>query len=309
MRYGGHQTFTLRDGWLFKGMELLMDENNRYKLVDPLAMDYLGVGRNMAKSINHWLLATGLAKKKTEENVRGRIVEKKDLLPTKLAELIYKYDPYFMDAGTWWILHINMIKTPLHGATWNWFFNNFGQERFQKQVCLNSLIRYENMHSGRNPSHSTLDRDLGCFLASYSQEIPSRSTDPEDEIISPLSDLGLMTYYRSSGYYNVVRKTRDIPYHIFLYSIALSEPDDLKSENAKTGQVPFYDLLQWTSGPSRVFVLGNEELFELLLEYDNHCEDFSLLGMAGERMVQYQRNQEDPTKFIENYFSDRMVKS
>lgn len=150
MKYGGHQTFTIREGWLYKGLSLLIDEERRKQLVDDYAMDFLGVGRNMAKSINHWLLATNLAEKRQELNNKGKKVEKKDIEPTKFAELVNKYDPYFMDEGTWWFLHINMINNPQHGATWHWFFNNFGQDRFQRQVCLSNLERYENFAPGKN---------------------------------------------------------------------------------------------------------------------------------------------------------------
>ena len=57
MRFGGHETFTIREGWLHKGVKLLME--NPEQLIDENACDFLGVGRNMAKSIRHWLVATG----------------------------------------------------------------------------------------------------------------------------------------------------------------------------------------------------------------------------------------------------------
>ena len=59
MRFGGHETFAIREGWLHKGLRLLRDHPER--LVAEEAADWLGVGRNMAKAIRHWLVATGLA--------------------------------------------------------------------------------------------------------------------------------------------------------------------------------------------------------------------------------------------------------
>ena len=61
MRFGGHQTFFVREGWLAKGLGLLREDVSAFD--DPYVADRLGVGRNMAKSIEHWLLATGLAQK------------------------------------------------------------------------------------------------------------------------------------------------------------------------------------------------------------------------------------------------------
>ena len=69
MRFGGHQTFFVREGWLAKGLGLLRDDATAFD--DPYVADQLGVGRNMAKSIEHWLLATGIAER-SERRGRGR---------------------------------------------------------------------------------------------------------------------------------------------------------------------------------------------------------------------------------------------
>jgi hypothetical protein len=58
MRFGGHETFAVREGWLHKGMTLLDAQPERQH--DPFVADHLGVGRNMAKSIWHWLKVTRL---------------------------------------------------------------------------------------------------------------------------------------------------------------------------------------------------------------------------------------------------------
>ena len=49
-----------RAGWP-RGSGLLREDASAFD--DPHVADQLGVGRNMAKSIEHWLLATGLAEK------------------------------------------------------------------------------------------------------------------------------------------------------------------------------------------------------------------------------------------------------
>jgi len=89
MRFGGHETFPIREGWLNKGLRLLIDEPE--KLVDEYYADWLGVGRNMGKSIKHWLVATGLATPISTT----RSTKKSRLQETELGKLISKYDPYF----------------------------------------------------------------------------------------------------------------------------------------------------------------------------------------------------------------------
>lgn len=70
MRFSGHETFSIREGWLHKGLSMLRDEPD--KLFDEHAADYLGVGTNMAKSIRHWLQATGMADR--DPNNRGKLI-------------------------------------------------------------------------------------------------------------------------------------------------------------------------------------------------------------------------------------------
>ena len=51
MRFGGHQTFAIREGWLYKGLRLAIEDPDR--LGEPDLADWMGVGKNMAKSIHH----------------------------------------------------------------------------------------------------------------------------------------------------------------------------------------------------------------------------------------------------------------
>jgi hypothetical protein len=94
MKFSGHETFTIREGWLYKGMELVQNNPTLFKDNIPCA-DALGVGTNMAKSIKHWLQVTGLT-----ESIATKPGE---LRFTDFGRLIWKYDPYFTDQGTWWL--------------------------------------------------------------------------------------------------------------------------------------------------------------------------------------------------------------
>ena len=40
MRFGGHQTFAIRDGWLYKGLRLVLEDPDR--LGAPDLADWLG---------------------------------------------------------------------------------------------------------------------------------------------------------------------------------------------------------------------------------------------------------------------------
>lgn len=67
------------------------------------AVDEIGVGRVMIKSMRYWASALGIAKEsKTSQGVLLKI--------TPLGKLIKKYDPYFQNIGTLWLLHRNLTK-------------------------------------------------------------------------------------------------------------------------------------------------------------------------------------------------------
>lgn len=305
MRFGGHQTFTIRDGWLYKGLELLMNKEESWKLTDDLAMDYLGVGRNMAKSINHWLLATGLAQKATQKNEKtGKTKELKELLPTVFAEVIWENDPYFLDTNTWWFIHINLVNNANEAATWNWFFNNFNYDRFQKDKAITSLERFEKINSSRAPSTTTLDRDISCFLNTYSVSIPSSNKEPEDEIDCPLNELGLMKSFKKSGYFEVNRARKQISIELFLYSLSITT---LHQEKDDFVDIPFFDMTNLNCGPSKVFLLNNEDIFELLMEYDSAHSDIKIRGMAGERLIKYKYKQ--PIDWVKTYYKNLISES
>ena len=83
MRFGGHETFTIRRGWLSKGL--------RHVEAEPAApfdmlqvIDALGIGRNMGRSIWHWLQVTGLAERQGDQ-----------MAMTGLGRLISEHDPSF----------------------------------------------------------------------------------------------------------------------------------------------------------------------------------------------------------------------
>ena len=58
----GNESFNIREGWLRKGMRCIQEYPTLFSRDD--AMEILGVGSKMVKSIRYWLRTTGL----TEEN-------------------------------------------------------------------------------------------------------------------------------------------------------------------------------------------------------------------------------------------------
>ena len=215
MRFGGHETFWIREGWLYKGLKLLVEQPEL--LVDEHAADWLGVGRNMAKSIRHWLVATGLADRVTTG-------KQASFAPTEFGQLIYDRDLYFSEIGTWWALHVNLVHNPAHANSFSWFFNHFNLNRFEKAACVENLHRALQLSQSRLPSPKTLDRDIACLLGSYARSIPGVKGDPEESRECPLTELALFSHFRTSGYYQVHQGMKDIPPHLFGYAMSRAFP-------------------------------------------------------------------------------------
>lgn len=283
MRFGGHQTFFVREGWLAKGLGLLLADPHAFD--DPYVADRLGVGRNMAKSIEHWLLATGLAAKQ-ERRERSQAGQPR-LVVTEFGETIALHDPWFLDPGTWWFLHINLVRTPAHATTWYWFFNHYASSRFERATLVAHLEQHERIGPRRTPSRRTLERDVSCFLGSYAVEVPYRRKDPEEEIDSPFQELLIIRHFRASGYYELNRRRKSIPPQVLRH--ALQAPELMSDSATKTVDITLHDLRRMEGGPAQVLALSADALFEHLVELEANGKDtpLSMSGLAGDRQLRF----------------------
>ena len=279
MRFGGHETFPVREGWLSRGLRLLQDDPEL--LVAEYAEDHLGVGRNMAKSIRHWLVATGLADK--TGTGRGQTPA---FGLTWFGELVLEQDPHLLDKATWWMLHINLVNSKQHAASWHWFFNHWNHRRFEKAVCVENLRRHLQMTSNRQPSPRTLERDLGCLLASYSRKVPQERADPEDASECPFQELGLMHHFLGSGFYSVLGAGVDLPPAILGYSVARA----LVGSRWETDEFSLTELEQMPGGPGRCLGLDAESLYDSIIRATEQAgkDLFKVKGLAGQRIVQFE---------------------
>lgn len=289
MKFSGHETFAIREGWLHKGLKLLIEEPEL--LYDEYVADWLGVGKNMSRSIRHWLEVTGLAQRE------GR---QAPLQETDLGKLVYERDPYFVDIGTWWALHVNLVNAGEQVFTWSWFFNDFSLSRFERSMCKDRLMRdVENLRS-RPPSEKTIERDVACLLQSYSRVIPTENKDPEDALECPFVELGLLSNFRTSGYYQVHQGEKEIPTHLLGYALSRA------FEEARAGQDTFdisvRESVTRSGGPGRAFVLTSESLLSLALQAEetDPNKNIQVVGLAGDRRIRIRRMQ--PVDWLRNHY-------
>lgn len=182
----GNESFNIREGWLRKGMRCVQNYPTLFSRDD--AMEILGVGSKMVKSIRYWLRATGL----TKENAPvGRAREQ--VLTENFGRVIEQYDPYFDDVFTLFLLHYNIVKNADGlSVAWDIFFNNYDGQDFTKDNMIEKCKEELNKRlvEGATFSESLFADDCASILRMYNAT--DVAENPEESLSCPLIELGLI---------------------------------------------------------------------------------------------------------------------
>lgn len=228
----GHEKFALREGWLNKG--LVMVDKDPLVFQGKYGPDVFGIGSNMVKSLRYWLKAFGLI----SENVA------KGAHLTELGKIILKYDPYFEDIYTIWLLHSNIAKNIEEATSWYMFFNRIEVEEYEKEQIFFLLNReIEKYTNGSSFSENSVKNDLDVLVNMYSKS--KIISDPEDKNTSPFSQLNLIKCI--DGKYKKIHPDKKIFNEwIVLYELAcmLENKDFISIEDAIYGEKGFAKIYQ-----------------------------------------------------------------
>lgn len=198
----GHESFYIREGWLRKGT-IAINEDPYILSNLQVAIDKLGVGSAMVKSIRYWLQAAGLTVEK-----RGDKGKRYQVLSKDFGDILIKRDPYFEDLGTLYLLHYKLITNKELATTWNLFFNKIKStemSKHQMEEALKQLIL--NIDPEVVISSRSLSDDCNCIIRTYFVE-KGDLKNPEDNLICPFSDLGLIKKVNVRGKEEVIYKIK-----------------------------------------------------------------------------------------------------
>ena len=189
MQLGGHQTFHLREGWIYKGLSTLSKNQDAFQ--DPNIGEHLGVGKNMVDSIRYWLRACALVDKKDGKKLR------------KIARTILEKDPFIELDGSLILLHYLLATNEDKATAWYWFFNKFGATEFDTESLAIYLQSFITNQYKKKPREQTIKREVACLLNCYNKpEYKIRET-PETENPSPFVRFNVITKigdkYRKNG--------------------------------------------------------------------------------------------------------------
>lgn len=246
----GHESFYIREGWLRKGVVAIQDEPEILSNVQ-LAIDKLGIGSAMVKSIRYWLQAVGLSEEK-----RGNKGKRYQELTDSFGKVLFKKDQYFEDLGTLYLLHYKLVTNKELATTWSLFFNSLKATEMTKhhmEEALQQLIL--NIDPEYVISSRSLSDDCNCIIKTYFAE-KNDFNNPEDNMICPFSDLGLIKKVNVPGKEEIIYKTMPdkdkLDRLIVLYVIV----DNLGQETSTT----IKNLIEDENNIGRVFNLDKNSV-------------------------------------------------
>lgn len=192
--FSGHESFTVRHGWLPKLYEASSEDAQLFSS-DERAILRLGLGRNMVKSLRFWGEAFGLTRS-------GREGTTPTLFARRLLDPATGLDPYLEDPASLWRLHWRISAHAGLGA-WVAVF----QELSDPEITRERLVEKVRARAitARGPiTENTASTHVDILLRTYAT-VPD--TAPEEVLGCPFQELGLLTVGTSGGK-PVVRLTR-----------------------------------------------------------------------------------------------------
>ena len=275
-KFAGHETFHLRDGWLYKGLKALQADGSSLHQQD--AHHKLGIGINMLKSLIYWLQATKLV---NVNQVKG--ISKPLLELTPLAELILQKDTYFEDIRTLWLLHIQLCSNRRLATFWYWVFNECPQREFTEERLIQGVQHFIDESGIKQVAKSSLVKDAHCLIRTYLSSDDYNQIAPNfDTIECPLASLGLMRRSAIPGYYKFqVGPHRNLSTELFVYSLYrfrdLVRPEEVA--------LSLEDIRWAPLSPGRLFNLDTHSILQYLEEIDHLTSHIHIIRTAELNMV------------------------
>lgn len=279
IRLQGHEKFPLREGWLNKGILAVQNSNDVF--ISKEGPDILGIGNNMVKSVRYWMKAFGLIYE----------IQGKGAFLTPIGELIAKYDLYFEDSFTLWILHSNIAKNIDEATSWYMYFNKCDANELEKDQIVKILYREIKIYSeGLTFSDKSLKSDVDVLLNMYSKN--KEKVDPEDKNTSPFSYLQLVK--NNDGHYSKIHPDRRLVNEwnaLFELAVMMRNENQLSIDKFINGDCGFLNIYQVTN------VVANE-----LLDKLDAMEYIRVDRTAGLDMI-YRVKDFTPEEIINSYFT------
>jgi len=295
--FAGHGTFAFRYSWLKKGVDLLRLDPEIFQREDAIVR--LGVGKNMVRSIRHWCLATRVAE--GEPKTRARSLRPSDFGNRLLSD--GGWDPFLEDDATLWLIHWNLASVETRAATWYWAYNRFHEYAFTRTTMVELLIRDLQALGWSDVAHSTIRRDVDCFVHTY-LSLRTDRTHIDDVIECPLSNLGLLIQEPDSERlrFKTGPKTT-LPAAVFAYAIA--QFWDKRNNRGKA--LELREIMRSEGSPGLIFKLDQESMLGYLDALKGVTSGYMIFEDTSlvRRVIRPREAECNPISFLEDYYGSR----
>lgn len=281
-RFSGHDTFHCKEQWLLKGVQLTEKEGfNVLRTVG--AISTLGVGKNMVRSIQHWLKAFNLVDEKGEL--------------TNLSKFLFiekEFDPYLENDASLWLLQYHLCNNQ-YASIYKLIFCDYFSDKAVLEFSEHQISRFLNSRlksSGQKEvAQKTLQADYKVFLRTFLAQAKNYKT-VEDDFNVPLVSLNLIEDTgrlndKGQNVYRINKSNHNIPLEILAYCLIEEFPDEVAIS---------FDLISRTIGS--YLCVSNDWLDHLLSLLASTYKEFVYKNDAGIRQVQVKSKNRDNFKIM-----------
>lgn len=275
MQINKHGSFYIRNGWPTKAIDAIQKDDHIYSPNNELlAVDTIGVGRVMIKSMRYWVTVLGLATEgKDQQGICHAL--------TPLGQLIAENDIYCTDVGTLWLLHRNLAINEDEATAWYWAFNVLADTEFDKNTFSDSFYSYL-QREGTSYTSKAVAKEFDCFKNTYvSEQAFSLSKVLEEDTIPFFAPLHLIEYKGRGVFEKRKLAAQEIPVDIFLYSILADNRDHL----IENRQISISTLLENPGQVGKYMNISFPVMLELLQRLEN-AGYLRLVNNFGSRYVE-----------------------
>lgn len=205
----GHSSFYLRSGWIKKGVEYVIENNdeNIFSKNNIEAIDKLGIGSVMVQSLKFWMTILDIIDKKNKKFYLKRNIK-----------YIIQSDPYLERNNTLWLLHTYIMERDEikeNPVLWNLFIRNKKNSIFTENEARDILdIFYK--EKGETLSERSVKDSINVFIKTYYKEVDLKS-DPEDNLYSPFVKLKYLLKNENNQFYFRNIEQKEIAEEIIFY--------------------------------------------------------------------------------------------
>lgn len=312
-RFSGHETFSLRYGWLYKSANFL---NKKIKIstsnnedVESAVVE-LGVGKNMVSAIRYWSEVSAIVEtKKNGASQKLTAIGRYLFLDGDNSGLVnVGRDPYLEKNGSIWLLHFLLNFNEQELTSYRYFFNFSSIQNFEKDKLIQDLEHDINVYCDKEVKLSTVKKDIDCFLNTYSSKsslaVKKAKTISEDYFTSPLAELGLIKDTGKNFYVSLLDERPSLPTPIFVYALVRFIVETKGAETAG-----FDSILSDQNSPGKIFRLSEKGLGNQLdsaVVY--YPKLLSIIDTQGMRQVRLNKSYETGQHFFEildSYYGEK----